>query len=251
MEGCWGRWDLENALIILYNIINYFIYLTLIRFSSTKYRIKSTLHCSFRRHYQHLLLLHFDYLNLSAFLHLLLRDQISLQLLNRIIIELHSDLHSGPLDRSRGQVQFANYALSAHVDPICLCEYYRLCYFLSVGLVATAMLDLDVQVQRALRAVELLALLVRALEASLDVVRTAPVVLLAARAIALGLESVQVLVVKALDFVGLGEQIVSIVGKFVQLREKGLVLKVKVPVLVHIVEGAVVNGEFWEACSGI
>lgn len=201
---------------------------------SCEYRIKSTLHSGIRR-YHHLLLLHFDYLYLSAFLQLLLRNQISLQLLDRVIIQLHPYLHCGPLDRPGRQVQLADQALRAHVDPVRLREDYRLGDLFPVGLVPAPVLDLNVQVQGALGTVELLTFLIRALETSLDVVRTASMVLLATRAITLRLESIQVLIVKALDFEGLGEQVVPIICELVKLGEKGLVLKVNVPVLVHVV----------------
>jgi hypothetical protein len=62
------------------------------------------------------------------------------------------------------------------------------------------MLNLDVQIQRSLGSVKLLAFLIRAFVATFDIISTATVMLFAARAISLTLESVQVLVVEALDF---------------------------------------------------
>ena len=56
------------------------------------------------------------------------------------------------------------------------------------------------KVEGALGAVELFALLVRALVLPLDVVGAAPVVLLASRAVPLRLQSVQILIVEALYF---------------------------------------------------
>ena len=62
------------------------------------------------------------------------------------------------------------------------------------------MLNLDVQVQRSLRSIKLLAFLIWAFVATLDIIGTATMMLFAARAISLTLESVQVLVIEALDF---------------------------------------------------
>jgi hypothetical protein len=62
------------------------------------------------------------------------------------------------------------------------------------------MLNLYVQVQRSLRSIKLLAFLIWAFVATFDIIGTATVMLFAARAISLTLESVQVLIVEALDF---------------------------------------------------
>ena len=62
------------------------------------------------------------------------------------------------------------------------------------------MLNLDVQIQRSLGPIKLLTFLVWAFVATFDIISTASVMLFAARAISLTLESVQVLVIEALDF---------------------------------------------------
>ena len=62
------------------------------------------------------------------------------------------------------------------------------------------MLNLTVQIQRSLGPIKLLTFLIWALIATFDIISTATVMLFAARAISLTLESVQVLVVEALDF---------------------------------------------------
>ncbi len=62
------------------------------------------------------------------------------------------------------------------------------------------MLNLDVQIQRSLGPIKLLTFLIWTLIATFDIISTATVMLFAARAISLTLESVQVLVIEALDF---------------------------------------------------
>ena len=62
------------------------------------------------------------------------------------------------------------------------------------------MLNLDVQIQRSFGPIKLLTFLVWAFVATFDIISTASVMLFAARAISLTLESVQVLVIEALDF---------------------------------------------------
>lgn len=65
------------------------------------------------------------------------------------------------------------------------------------------MLDFYMKIQRPLRAIEFFAFLVRALEPAFDVVGASPVVLLAAGAVPLALEAIQILIVKALYLEGL------------------------------------------------
>lgn len=68
------------------------------------------------------------------------------------------------------------------------------------------------EVQRALGAVELLALLIGALVPTFDVVCAPAVVLLSSRAVPLALKPVQVLVVKALNFESLQQEVVSVIS---------------------------------------
>ena len=137
----------------------------------------------FAIHLQVLLLLQhlkFHKFNFFLFLNFLFLHQVCLQLLDRVVVELDAHLCGSPLHSPRGQVQLAEQALSTHVDAIGLGKDDRLCDLLAVGLVTSAMLDLNVQVEGAFRAVKLLALLVRALVATLDVVGATSVVLFAA-----------------------------------------------------------------------
>lgn len=62
------------------------------------------------------------------------------------------------------------------------------------------MFDFDMEIERAFRAIELFALLVWALESTLDIVGTAPVMFLPARAISFALQPINVLIVKAFNF---------------------------------------------------
>ena len=109
------------------------------------------------------------------------------------------------------------------------------------------MLDFYMKIQRPLRAIEFFAFLVGALEPALDVIGTAPVVLLAAGAVPLALESVQVLIVKALYLEGLRQQVVTVVSHLVNLREQRLILQIDVPVLVHVVQRFIIGWHLGEA----
>ena len=71
--------------------------------------------------------------------------------------------------------------------------------------------------------------------------------LLAARAVPLALESVQVLVVKALYLEGLRQQVVTVVSHIVNLREQRLILQIDVPVLVHVVQRFIIGWHLGEA----
>lgn len=109
------------------------------------------------------------------------------------------------------------------------------------------MLDFYMKIQRPLRAIEFFAFLVRALEPAFDVVGTSPVVLLAAGAVPLTLQAIQVLIVKALYLEGLRQQVVSVVSHLIDLREQGLILQIDVPVLVHVVQRFLIGWHLWEA----
>jgi len=109
------------------------------------------------------------------------------------------------------------------------------------------MLDFYMKIQRPLRAIEFFAFLVRALEPAFDVVGTSPVVLLAAGAVPLTLQAIQVLIVKALYLEGLRQQVISVVSHLIDLREQGLILQIDVPVLVHVVQRFLIGWHLWEA----
>ena len=72
-------------------------------------------------------------------------------------------------------------------------------------------------------------------------------VLLAAGAVPLALEAVQVLIVKALYFEGLCQQVVTVVSHLVNLREQRLILQIDVPVLVHVVQRFIIGWHLGEA----
>ena len=109
------------------------------------------------------------------------------------------------------------------------------------------MLDFYMKIQRPLRAIEFFAFLVGALEPALDVVGTASVVLLAAGAVPLALEAVQVLIVKALYLKRLCQKVVTVVSHLVYLREQRLILQIDVPVLVHVVQRFIIGWHLGEA----
>jgi hypothetical protein len=103
------------------------------------------------------------------------------------------------------------------------------------------------KIQRPLRAIEFFAFLVRALEPAFDVVGTSPVVLLAAGAVPLTLEAIQVLIVKALYLEGLRQQVITVVSHLIYLREQRLILQIDVPVLVHVIQRSIIGWHLWEA----
>jgi hypothetical protein len=103
------------------------------------------------------------------------------------------------------------------------------------------------KIQRPLRAIEFFAFLVRALEPAFDVVGTSPVVLLAAGAVPLTLEAIQVLIVKALYLEGLRQQVITVVSHLIYLREQRLILQIDVPVLVHVIQRSIICWHLWEA----
>ena len=72
-------------------------------------------------------------------------------------------------------------------------------------------------------------------------------VLLAAGAVPLALEAVHVLIVKALYFEGLCQQVVTVVSHLVYLREQRLILQIDVPVLVHVVQRFIIGWHLGEA----
>lgn len=109
------------------------------------------------------------------------------------------------------------------------------------------MLDFYMKIQRPLRAIEFFAFLVRALEPALDVVGTSPVVLLAAGAVPLTLEAIQILIVKALYLEGLRQQVITVVSHLIYLREQRLILQIDVPVLVHVIQRSIIGWHLWEA----
>lgn len=109
------------------------------------------------------------------------------------------------------------------------------------------MLDFYMKIQRPLRAIEFFAFLVRALEPAFDVVGTSPVVLLAAGAVPLTLEAIQVLIVKALYLEGLRQQVITVVSHLIYLREQRLILQIDVPVLVHVIQRSIIGWHLWEA----
>ena len=112
-------------------------------------------------------------------LYLLLNNKVMLKLLNRILIELYADLLRGFLNSSRWQIQLSEDGFSAHYYPICLRKNYRFRYLLSVGLISSSVFDFDVQVKRAFRTIEFLALLIRTLIPALDIIGASSVMLFA------------------------------------------------------------------------
>ena len=125
------------------------------------------------------------------------------------------------------------------MDTVCLGEHNRLRNLFPISLVASIVLDLYVQIKRALRSIELFTLGVGALVLAFYIIGTAAVVLFAARGIALRLKPVHVLVVKVLDLKDLHKTVVSVVCDFVNLGEKRLIVEVDIPVLLEVVHALV------------
>jgi len=96
-------------------------------------------------------------------------------------------------------------------------------------------LDLNVKIQRALRAVIFIALGIWACELPFDVVCTPPIVLLPTRAVPLALEFVPIFAVEVLDRVTFEKEVIPVHSNLVNGGQQGLVLQVDVPVLILII----------------
>lgn len=124
----------------------------------------------------HLDLFHFpsDFLVFSS--------QLFLQFAEDVPFDLNSNHRGRLFDTARRQVDFE---VLGHCHPIDLSKDDALGNLLSVCFVASVVLNLDVEVERAFATVEFLAFWVWTFKFPLNVVRTAAVVLLPARGVAL------------------------------------------------------------------
>ena len=159
---------------------------------------------------------------MAAPVHLILLLHLRLKLIQFLILNVNTHHACRPFDASRRQIN-----LDVDVwygNPLGPSKYEGLRDLLPVGLVAAVVLELDVEVEAALRAEIFITIKIGAYEVPRDVFGRAAVVFLAAVAVPLAAELLEVLGVEALDLEDFGQIVVYFARGFLVLGHERVVL---------------------------